>query len=154
MNQEEQTETPTVECASCVIDVPGLFRRVKEIKIAKDDQPSNLGAVYEYTKAEKIDGRSIQTAIRQLEGCDEGTRKAYRQLPGFVFEVVGHDQQVQQPKAFDGDDAQAEAAGWVQNEFGWCCTDCQGTAHETEDSTAGLAGLDAFMAEVGGGEQT
>ncbi len=155
------TETPSVECASCVIDVPGLFRRVKSINIFRnpavevlteeaEGTPANLGDVANFAKEKQIDGRQIQAAIQALNDADEGTRKCYRQLPGFLFTVTGHDQQIQQPKAFDGTEEQAEASGWVCNEFGWCCVDCQGTAHETEDGTAGLAGLEEFLDEVQG----
>ncbi len=156
-----EIETPTVECASCVIDVPGLFRRVKTVNIFRnadvtllteeaDGKPASLGDVVTFAKEKEIDGRQIQAAIEALNTSDEGTRKCYRQLPGFLFTVTGHDQQIQQPKSFDGTEEQAEAAGWVQNEFGWCCVECQGTAHETEEGTAGLAGLEEFMNEVQG----
>jgi len=56
---------------------------------------------------------------------------------GFSVQVESRPTNRYVDKTFDGDEDQALAAGWVENEFGMVCPECNGGC-DTGDSTSNL----------------
>lgn len=68
-------------------------------------------------------------ALFAAEGVD-----IHPKLPHYELHCRQVTVPVAQDKVFDGTEDEAEAAGWVQNEFGWVCTDCVGVEHHGSNS--------------------
>jgi hypothetical protein len=64
--------------------------------------------------------RGLQNALAAIKklGVSSGTYKGIR------FEIQKTKTTVDLDKKFDGNEADAIAAGWQENEFGWVCQDC------------------------------
>lgn len=134
-----------IVCTSCTVTVPQEKEVASAFRVASGEevQLSELTAAWAKT------GLPPQVLMGYL---NDGV--SHPALPEYSFQVVKKLVDTEVEKCFDGTEEEAEAANWVQNEFGWCCADCSGVAYETEDGTAtgegeNLATQVAVLAAVG-----
>jgi len=102
-------------CTCCSVDVPvSVPERVW--------RNASSGEVVSYQ--EVLDAASSDLVEALMRSDMEGTPPPA--VPGFVCAEEEVEGTSSEPKVFDGTEEQAEAEGWLQNEFGWVCRDCSG----------------------------
>lgn len=108
-----------VSCNACLVDIgekdaiePHVFIDGKEVDV------------------EFALERAAELKVRSLKAYLEDEADSHPKLPGWEFTYTLVKQTIKGAKVFDGDEEDAEAAGWVENEFGWVCAECTGSVGE------------------------